>query len=43
MLQRNFDYQTNWLHRITVNRARTHRKDTSLQRLQACMAAFVGL
>jgi hypothetical protein len=43
ILRRTFDYQANWLHRITVHRARTHRKDTSLRRSQACMAAFVGL
>jgi hypothetical protein len=43
MLRRNFDYQTNWLHRITVHQARTHHKDNSLRRLQACMAAFIGL
>jgi hypothetical protein len=42
-LRRNIDYQTNWLHRVTVNRARSHRKDPSLQRSQACLAAFVGL
>jgi hypothetical protein len=41
-LRRNFDYQTNWLHRVTVHRARTHRKDPSLRRSQACMAAFIG-
>jgi hypothetical protein len=43
MVKRNIDYQAHWLHRITVHRAWTHRKDTSLQRLQACMAAFLGL
>ncbi len=43
LLRRNVDYQTNWLHRVTVHRARTHRKDPSLRRQQACMAAFLGL
>jgi hypothetical protein len=43
LLRRNLDYQTSWLHRVTVHRARTQRKDSSLRRSQACMAAFVGL
>jgi hypothetical protein len=42
LLKSNIDYQNNWLHRITVHRARTHRKDNSLRRSQACMAAFLG-
>jgi hypothetical protein len=42
LLRSNIDYQTNWLHRITVHRARLSRKDPSLQRSQACMAAFLG-
>jgi hypothetical protein len=42
-LRRNFDYQTNWLHRVATHRERTHRKDPSLRRSQACLAAFVGL
>jgi Reverse transcriptase (RNA-dependent DNA polymerase) len=41
-LRRNLDYQTNWLHRVVTSRARSHRKDRSLRRSQACMAAFVG-
>jgi hypothetical protein len=42
LLRSNLDDQTNWLHRITVHRARLSRKDPSLQRSQACMAAFLG-
>jgi hypothetical protein len=43
-LRRNidFDYQTSWLNRVTASRARSHRKDQSLRRSQACMAAFLG-
>jgi hypothetical protein len=41
-LQQNFDYQTNWLHRVATHRERTHQKGPSLQRSQACLAAFVG-
>jgi hypothetical protein len=42
MLRRNIDYQTNWLHRVTTNRDWSYRKDPSLRRSQAFMAAFVG-
>jgi hypothetical protein len=41
-LRRNIDYQTNWLYRVATNRARSHLKDCSLRRSQACLAAFVG-